>query len=238
MSNITKIDDNALAALDALGFDDSAAAGAASFTQIIAKNGKFRETGDDGDTYNEIEGFIVGFRKSTSLWLQSEGGKPAMSSYDGETWDQWDAEQLKDLDDEDAHTVPVAESKYTQWGSDPKGGKGKWAKDRVYIYLLADDQAVPYELSVPATSIKNYSNYKTKLSKAGKSAVKVKTKCVVGEGKRGSDIYDTWEFEQCGGIEDKPTLERVIAAVQATKETLDGFKKSNIERQKSEEVPF
>jgi hypothetical protein len=242
-TELAVVDEAALAMLDE-GFDDSAVQGSSSFTRVVAKNGKFRDADKDSkDTWDELNGYIVGFRYSTALWLGDDAKRPALSSYDGKTWDQWSVDDLAELQDPDAHTVPVADSKYTQWGSDPSGGKGKWAKDVVYLYLMVDGQDVPLELQLSAGSIKYYTAYKTTLSKQGLSAIKVRTKFTLDEAENAKgDIYSTWTLEMVNKIIEEPdpadTIGRVGAMMQATKTQLDAFKQRSVESQGKEEVPF
>ncbi len=53
-----------------------------------------------------------------------------------------------------------------QWGSDPKGGKGKACKDLRPLFLLFPDAAIPKILSVPPTSLKHVRKYFVRLSGA------------------------------------------------------------------------
>jgi len=66
-----------------------------------------------------------------------------------------------------------AKCDYLQWGSDPKGGRGKACKEVVRLALLpvqnvTDPQAVASSeiavLKVPVTSVKNWGNYLQRLS--------------------------------------------------------------------------
>jgi hypothetical protein len=46
-----------------------------------------------------------------------------------------------------------------QWGSSPKGGKGKACSDRLIMAILLEDSLLPMVLNVPPTSIKAMDNF-------------------------------------------------------------------------------
>ncbi len=46
-----------------------------------------------------------------------------------------------------------------QFGSDPRGGKGKACQNRQFIFPLLPGDSIPYAISLPPTSLKAISNY-------------------------------------------------------------------------------
>ena len=66
----------------------------------------------------------------------------------------------------DCATCPL-----NQWGSADDGGRGKACQNKRRIYLLRDGDLFPVLLTLPSTSIKNFSNYMAKrvLSKGHRS---------------------------------------------------------------------
>lgn len=53
---------------------------------------------------------------------------------------------------------------HNQWGSDPKGGKGKACKDIFRVYILPEGYAFPVLLALPPTSISNWRKYIQRLT--------------------------------------------------------------------------
>ncbi len=57
--------------------------------------------------------------------------------------------------------------KFNQFGSDPKGGKGKACQNRQFIFVLLPGDLIPYAISLPPTSLKSLKNYTLGLSRRG-----------------------------------------------------------------------
>lgn len=53
---------------------------------------------------------------------------------------------------------------YNQWGSDPKGGKGKHCKDIYRVYVLRENSMFPVLLALPPTSLANWELYVRRLT--------------------------------------------------------------------------
>ncbi len=46
-----------------------------------------------------------------------------------------------------------------QYGSDPRGGKGKWCKNMRRIFILREEQGLPNQINVPPTSLRNFDSF-------------------------------------------------------------------------------
>lgn len=130
------------------------------FTRVKIPSGgglMFEIPGDDPDNpdvVKELEGVIVDHHPCNALWLDEfKGGNtpPDCSSLDGKVGIGKDGKQQA-----------CATCKYNQWGSDPRGGHGKWCKNMRRIYLLQEGALFPLLLTVPPTSLKNTADYVAK----------------------------------------------------------------------------
>jgi hypothetical protein len=109
--------------------------------------------GIDGDeAFKVLTGIILGFSDGRVYWRTpySERGKqrkpPDCSSKDG-LWGRGDpGGQCEDC--------PLS-----QFGSDPKGGRGQACKQQRRILLLRKDRILPEVINVPPTSIKSAEQY-------------------------------------------------------------------------------
>lgn len=64
----------------------------------------------------------------------------------------------------------------SQWGSDPKGGKGQACKQLRMLFILRKEGILPLVLSAPPTSIQPIRKYFLRLASAGESYMNVVTK--------------------------------------------------------------
>lgn len=123
---------------------------------------------DEGNPHKTLIGVIVGFHKSTRLYLEklegSEAARPDAWSVDGKTQvvPQETIEKAQRL----GLPIPLtnlALCPYYQWDSTILvGGSGKGKATREYreVYLLLENHGVvPFHLSVPATSIRDFDKY-------------------------------------------------------------------------------
>lgn len=116
---------------------------------------------DEVDTVKEIVGVIVDHHRVNAYWpaaFSGQGQPPACSSMDGKTGiTAPDAEVAWS-----GRTQACAECPFNQWGSDESGGGGKACKNMVRIYIVREGDAFPLMLTLPPTSIRNWSNYLAK----------------------------------------------------------------------------
>ena len=116
---------------------------------------------DEVDTAKEIVGVIVDHHRVNAYWPASfsgQGQPPACSSMDGKTGvAPPDSEVAWAGREQSCATCPL-----NQWGSDEGGGGGKACKNMVRLYILREGDVFPLMLTLPPTSIKNWSNYLAK----------------------------------------------------------------------------
>jgi len=249
MSNITKVDDKALAAL--AGFDDSefvdnTGSAAPSFTTYSVNLAGFMD-GDD-NCVSELQGYTVHTRRQVALWLSPDAGQPALTSFDGEKWDRWDEDQLRDIQDEEAYKVPVDESPYMQWNKDPETGKsvkGKiigdtvlGAKETYVFYILVPGEDLPVALKIPAGSFRKLKAYKKDLAKLKATLPKVQTKFTIKPEKGGRNTYATVEFELAGVCQSKEEWDAITTCAKLTRETLAGVVQTQTEAADGDNPPF
>src|SRR5690606_12876447 len=116
---------------------------------------------DETDTVKEIVGVVVDHHRVNAYWpniYSGQGQPPACSSMDGkigvappESEVEWAGGQ------QSCATCP-----FNQWGSDEGGTGGKACKNMVRLYILREGEAFPLMLTLPPTSIRNWSNYLAK----------------------------------------------------------------------------
>jgi hypothetical protein len=109
--------------------------------------------GIDGEEHHkELSGIIVAWREGRLYWRMpfAERGKvktpPDCVSRDG-FWGQGDP------------GGECGECPLNQFGSDPKGGRGKACKEVRHLLLLRSGHVLPEMITVPPTSIKNAEQY-------------------------------------------------------------------------------
>lgn len=105
-------------------------------------------TEDDSEVVKEFDGVILFTHRVNAFWkenLSEAGGgtPPTCSSFDGKTG----------LDTETGETRSCATCPHNQFRAD---GTGKECKNMRRVYLLRSGQSVPYLLSVPPTSMRDF----------------------------------------------------------------------------------
>lgn len=110
-----------------------------------------------------IEGILVHFSDPKAYWkhsMEETGGgtAPDCASDDGITGIAFTA----DGPGGDCATCP-----FNQWGSDPKGGKGKACKDMRNLFILREHSILPLVVVAPPTSIQPIRQFMLRLTSAG-----------------------------------------------------------------------
>jgi hypothetical protein len=106
----------------------------------------------DGDTsMNKIECILLykKDRRNNAFWNEPYSGEnvpPDCSSVDGISGVGIPGGKCKDCPK-------------NQFGSDPRGGKGKACQNRQFIFILLPGDSIPYAMSLPPTSLKAISKY-------------------------------------------------------------------------------
>lgn len=82
-----------------------------------------------------------------------------------------------------------ADCKYNQWGSASEGKKGKACRNmwRLYVYLNKG-MILPYQISIPPTSIKNFQNYIISLMSRGMAVERMVTAFSIIPGAQESSV--------------------------------------------------
>src|SRR5690606_22849787 len=107
---------------------------------------------DEVDTVKEIVGVIVDHHRVNAYWPS------AFSGQEGKTGVALPGSEVSWAGREQS----CAPCPLNQWGSDEGGGGGKACKNMVRLYILREGDVFPLMLTLPPTSIKNWSNYLAK----------------------------------------------------------------------------
>ena len=108
---------------------------------------------DEPDMKKEIVGVIVDQHAVNAYWAVKYSGQnnpPDCSSMDG-----------KEGVTSDGVKKPCNSCPYNEWGSD-EDGKSKACKNMRRVYILPEGEMFPLLLTLPPTSLKNFSNYLAK----------------------------------------------------------------------------
>lgn len=88
-----------------------------------------------------------------------------------------------------------------EWGSDPKGGKGKACGQRKLLFVYLPGDTMPRVLSVPPSSLKQADKYLMRLTNAGRRYWEVVTKVTLTKRQNSAGInYSELAFAQAGTL--------------------------------------
>ncbi len=173
----------------------------------------FEIPGDDPDNpelAKEIIGVIVDQHPVNAYWAvkySGENNPPDCSSMDG-----------KEGVDQDGNRRPCNSCPYNEWGSD-EDGRGKACKNMRRIYILPEGEMFPLLLTLPPTSLKNFSNYLAKRVIAkGRRSHNVLTKISLKKAVNSSGItYSQATFTLAGILspEDAKKIEEYSRGIKA-----------------------
>lgn len=163
--------------------------------------------GEDSDRV--IQGVIVYFTTPRGKWDapldQNDPAPPSCSSPDG-------------VVGYGNPGGPCKTCKFNQWGSDPKGGRGKACKEKVLLFLYREGQVIPLVVQVPATSLKNEFNHRLALSSAGLRHWEAVTELTLVKDTSGSIPFSRIRFTvPKGGRLEPAAVERIqkyVVAIQ------------------------
>lgn len=102
----------------------------------------------------EIQGILIYWKQSRAFWRQEYTGKsqePDCRSEDG-------------VVGEGDPGGPCAPCPFSQWESDPKGGKGQACKANKQLFIIRPGTIMPMVLQIPATSITIFEKYMFRLA--------------------------------------------------------------------------
>lgn len=179
----------------------------------------FEIPGDDPDNpelAKEIIGVIVDQHPVNAYWAMKYSGEnnpPDCSSMDG-----------KEGVDQDGNRRPCNSCPYNEWGSD-EDGRGKACKNMRRIYILREGEMFPLLLTLPPTSLKNFSNYLAKrIIGKGRRSYNVLTKVSLKKAvSSGGITYSQASFALAGVLseEDAKKMEEYSRAIKAITRKLE-----------------
>lgn len=108
-----------------------------------------------------IEGVVVSFKDMRAWWEDTDpsGKPPQCRSDDGVTGIGSRDTGLLYVDDPVDQPHECSTCRFSQFGSDPKGGRGQWCKQVKAIFILTPDLFLPTVLFLPPTSLKSVERY-------------------------------------------------------------------------------
>lgn len=168
----------------------------------------------------ELYGVIAHVQKSRGYWPQAEGGgdlmgvPPQCGSEDG----------VIGMGDPGGE---CAKCPLNEFGTDPKGGKGKACKETRNLFFLTPEGRLPYIVVVPPTSLKAFKKFCRDLVQAAKSIKGVIVKLTLEKAKSATGFtYGVINFEIAGDLsEEQAGTVRAISTsfTQAGKEGAPSF---------------
>lgn len=183
----------------------------------------------------ELRGVVVAHHRASRLYLDSfenadpENRRPDAWSNDGkvqvipkETYEKIN-ERNKRGQNLPYPLADVSQCPYHQWpnsGGVSLGGAGKAASEYVEIYMLVDgaDSAMPFQVSIPGTSMKAWSEYAQAIVMRGKRLCDVETVITLRKEKsKGGVEYAKAEFSQGRLVdpEERPAMTSYSFGVKA-----------------------
>lgn len=154
------------------------------------------ESGEE-QAVTEITGVVLDHYPINAYWeheFTGENNPPDCSSMDSKTGTIM--EDGKSIGTRSCESCP-----HNQWGSDPKGGKGKACKNMVRVYLLQEGCAFPVLITLPPTSTGNWRDYMKRLAGRMKSIYGVVTRVKLEKDKsEGGITYSKANFAKAGDL--------------------------------------
>lgn len=185
---------------------------------IMAGGAGLFENTADGTTFNEFAGVVLNNHPTNILWDRPYGGQalaeddpnrfPACSSTDGVTGIPREGFRHAGLNGGtgDGVTAVVCRTcPYNQWGTGdmfkPQGNKkGKAVTNQRKVYILLDGNQVPFELTLPPTSLSAFDEYLTTLINRNLPVQAVVTKFQQEKKQKGTMKYAEARFSMAGTL--------------------------------------
>lgn len=197
----------------------------------------FEVPGDDEDNPDmekEIVGVIVDHHPVNAFWQDKYSGQnnpPTCSSMDGS----------KGIDIETGEVKPCNSCPYNQWGT-AEDGRGKACKNMHRVYIKRSDELFPLLLTLPPTSLKNFSNFLAKrvLGK-GRKSPEVLTKVTLKKATSGQGIaYSQAAFSVAGVLpgELAEEMKRYAEQIKALTRGVAITQEDIVTTEGESEVPF
>ena len=113
------------------------------------------ESLDGVEKIDEIEGVIVHQKQMRAYWPDAEiNGEPPLCRSDDALTGIGAIQADQPAESRDCITCPMS-----QWGSDPKGGKGQACTLKRAFYILRPDSILPMVVMIPPSSLQNIDRY-------------------------------------------------------------------------------
>lgn len=118
------------------------------------------ETSSGTETQEFLDGIIVATAKTRSYWQKEMSGE-------GEPPDCYSENGVIGIGDPGGLCETC---KFNEWGSSPKeGSKAKACKEMRNVFFLTNTSMLPFNLSVPPTSLRSFKNYARRLVQDARS---------------------------------------------------------------------
>lgn len=197
----------------------------------------FEVPGDDEDSPDmekEIVGVIVDHHPVNAFWADKYSGQnnpPTCSSLDGG----------QGIDIETGEIKPCNSCSLNEWGT-AEDGRGKACKNMHRVYIKRTDELFPILLTLPPTSLKNFSNFLAKrvLGK-GRKSCEVLTKVTLKKATSGQGIaYSQAAFSVAGVLpgELAEEMKRYAEQIKALTRGVAITQEDIVTTEGESEVPF
>lgn len=154
---------------------------------INHKEGTFSiPTSSGNDIEEELVGIILHHQRVNVYFISVEDKKPTCFSLDAKV-----PESGQTVVKQAQHCVSCQKN---QFGSG-KDGTGKACKNMIRLHVKLDNSIIPLRLSVPPTSIAEYEQFVTMLSRELTPLISLKTKLTLEKKERGSIIWSILKFK-------------------------------------------
>lgn len=140
---------------------------------------------EGSESAKTLEGVIVGKRTVRSFFnkpFDGSGEPPLCASQDGEIG------YGDPLEKGVSERRACASCPMNQWGSDPKGGKGKACTEKMMLFMLRETEMLPSVVVVPPSSLKVMSKYFLRLAGKGRVYHSVITSLALAKVKNATGI--------------------------------------------------
>ena len=188
----------------------------------------FEVINEDGEAepVKEIIGVVLDHYPINAYWeseFTGEKNPPDCSSYDSQTGTIM-------MDGKEVGKRACADCPHNQWGTDPKGGKGKACKNMVRVYVLQEGCAFPILVTLPPTSTGNWRDYMKRLAGRMKSVYGTVTKIKLEkdqskpneDGKGGGITYSKAAFSKADELtrEERMAIKAYAAQLRSSMRTV------------------
>ncbi len=138
--------------------DNFAGGGTPTLTRVSVPTGggrQFKLNDPEGERLvNELTGVVLFQHRARAYWASEfQGGTPP------------DCRSVDGMSGRGEPGGSCAGCPLNEWGSDPRGGRGKACKEMVRVYLLQNNELLPVVLTLPPTSLGEFASYVSGLTR-------------------------------------------------------------------------